>query len=342
MKRILLLAIMALSISAINAQSTDSSSDKSKAKTEKQDKKSKKSKKSAKPIEIKLPELKSEVDSTTYYFGVSQSNGLKSYIVNQLGVDTTYLNDFVKGLLDRVELDPEDKKLQAYNAGMDVAKQIMTMNDNYSNDYYAATPEKKTDCNLLAKSIVAGMLDQTDLKADSAMNLFRDRMEKRHEANKEEMYGANRLAGEKFLEENKLKEGVITLPSGLQYKVITQGNGEKPKADDKVNVNYEGKLIDGTVFDSSYKRNKPAQFKCNQVIKGWTEALCMMPVGSKWELYIPYQLAYGDRQSGKDIKPYSALTFTVELLSIEGANTTVAADKITEPAANKKATIRKK
>lgn len=122
--------------------------------------------------------------------------------------------------------------------------------------------------------------------------------------------------GVDFLAANAKKEGVKTTASGLQYKVLTQGTGAIPAASDEVKVNYEGRLVDGKVFDSSYKRGEPATFKANQVIKGWTEALTMMPVGSKWELYIPYDLAYGERGAGQDIKPYSALIFTVELLDI--------------------------
>lgn len=122
--------------------------------------------------------------------------------------------------------------------------------------------------------------------------------------------------GVDFLAANAKKEGVKTTASGLQYKVLTQGTGAIPTASDEVKVNYEGRLVDGKVFDSSYKRGEPATFKANQVIKGWTEALTMMPVGSKWELYIPYNLAYGERGAGQDIKPYSALIFTVELLDI--------------------------
>ena len=114
-----------------------------------------------------------------------------------------------------------------------------------------------------------------------------------------------------------MKEGVQTTASGLQYKVITMGTGEKPTATSKVTVDYEGTLIDGTVFDSSYKRGQPTTFQVNQVIKGWTEALQLMPVGSEWELYIPYQLGYGEREAGQAIKPYSALIFKVKLHGIE-------------------------
>ena len=129
-------------------------------------------------------------------------------------------------------------------------------------------------------------------------------------------YADNKEAGEKFLAENKTKEGVQTTPSGLQYKDINEGKGEVPTAESKVKVHYKGTLIDGTEFDSSYKRNEPTTFRANQVIKGWTEALTMMPVGSKWELYIPQDLAYGSRDSGQ-IKPFSALVFEVELIEIE-------------------------
>jgi FKBP-type peptidyl-prolyl cis-trans isomerase FklB len=133
----------------------------------------------------------------------------------------------------------------------------------------------------------------------------------------EKKYADNKAAGEKFLAENKTKEGVVTTPSGLQYKIITKGTGEIPADSSKVKVNYKGTLIDGTEFDSSYKRKEPATFRANQVIKGWTEALTMMPVGSKWELYIPQELAYGARETGGPIKPFSTLIFEVELVGIE-------------------------
>ncbi len=126
----------------------------------------------------------------------------------------------------------------------------------------------------------------------------------------------NQKAGEEFLASNKSKSGVVTLPSGLQYEIIKVGNGPKPKADDQVKCNYEGTTIDGKVFDSSIKRGEPATFPVNRVIPGWTEALQLMPVGSKWKLFIPAALAYGERGAGQDIKPNSTLIFEVELLEI--------------------------
>lgn len=127
----------------------------------------------------------------------------------------------------------------------------------------------------------------------------------------------SKAEGVAFLEENKKKEGIVTTESGLQYKVETQGTGAVPTANDVVKVNYTGKLLDGTVFDSSVERGEPAQFGVSQVIPGWTEALQLMPVGSKYILYIPSDLAYGDRQAGPKIKPNSTLVFEVELLGIE-------------------------
>lgn len=122
--------------------------------------------------------------------------------------------------------------------------------------------------------------------------------------------------GEKFLAENGRKEGVVTLPSGLQYKVLKEGKGTKPTAERKVKCHYEGKLVNGTVFDSSYARNAPAVFPVNGVIQGWVEALQLMNEGSQWELYIPYNLAYGERGAGESIPPYAALVFKVELLEV--------------------------
>lgn len=132
----------------------------------------------------------------------------------------------------------------------------------------------------------------------------------------EEAYAVNKEAGEKFLTENAKKEGVVVLPSGLQYEVLVEGNGRKPSATDRVQCHYEGTLIDGTVFDSSIKRGEPAVFGVNQVIMGWVEALQLMQEGAKWRLYIPYNMAYGENGAGEMIPPYSALVFDVELIKV--------------------------
>ena len=132
----------------------------------------------------------------------------------------------------------------------------------------------------------------------------------------EEAYEQNKASGEAFLAENAKKEGITVLPSGLQYEVITEGNGKKPSATDRVQCHYEGTLIDGTVFDSSIKRGEPAVFGVNQVIMGWVEALQLMQEGAKWRLYIPYNMAYGEHGAGEMIPPYSALVFDVELIKV--------------------------
>lgn len=132
----------------------------------------------------------------------------------------------------------------------------------------------------------------------------------------EEAYAQNKASGEAFLAENAKKEGVVTLPSGLQYEIITEGSGKQPSATDRVQCHYEGTLIDGTVFDSSIKRGEPAVFGVNQVIRGWVEALQLMKEGAKWRLYIPYDMAYGEHGAGEMIPPYSALVFEVELIKV--------------------------
>ncbi len=151
-----------------------------------------------------------------------------------------------------------------------------------------------------------------EIMPDEANNILQDYFEKLQK----ERGGKAKAAGEKFLAENKDKEGVVALPSGLQYKILKKGNGPKPKASDTVKCHYEGRLIDGTVFDSSIRRGEPAEFPVSGVIQGWVEALQLMPVGSKWQLYIPSEMAYGSHGAGQAIGPDETLIFDVELLAI--------------------------
>ena len=157
----------------------------------------------------------------------------------------------------------------------------------------------------------------TEEEAKTVITAFRAEMMKKQQAKAQQAGDANKLAGQKFLAENKTKEGVVALPDGLQYKIIKQGTGPKPTASDTVVTNYRGTLIDGTEFDSSYKSGQPVTFGVGQVIKGWTEALQLMPVGSKWQLFIPSDLAYGERSPGGEIGPNSTLIFDIELVSIQ-------------------------
>jgi FKBP-type peptidyl-prolyl cis-trans isomerase FklB len=158
-------------------------------------------------------------------------------------------------------------------------------------------------------------MSQEDIRA--TITNLQQRLQAARQKELKEMAAKNLDESKKFLSENQKKEGIKTLPSGLQYKVLAEGSGKMPKADDNVTVNYKGTLIDGTEFDSSYKRGQPATFKVNGVIKGWTEALQLMKEGSKWQLFIPPDLAYRERGAGRTIPPSSTLIFEVELISVK-------------------------
>jgi len=168
----------------------------------------------------------------------------------------------------------------------------------------------------LKDALAGSKLLLTDDQEKSALMQLQTDVRTAQEAKAKETSGPARKAGEAFLAENKSKEGVVALPSGLQYKILTAGTGPKPTANDTVTCNYRGTLLNGKEFDSSYKRGQPASFPVSGVIKGWTEALQLMPVGSKWQLFIPADLAYGDRGAGGDIGPGETLIFEIELISI--------------------------
>jgi FKBP-type peptidyl-prolyl cis-trans isomerase FklB len=157
----------------------------------------------------------------------------------------------------------------------------------------------------------------TPVEAQAVLTEMQNEVKKQAEEKSKELGAANKKEGDAFLAANKSKEGVVTLPSGLQYKIMTQGAGPKPTPNDTVVCNYRGTLTNGTEFDSSYKRGQPATFPVSGVIKGWTEALQLMPVGSKYQLFVPADLAYGERGAGADIGPNSTLIFEVELISIQ-------------------------
>ncbi|NBW02247.1 MAG: FKBP-type peptidyl-prolyl cis-trans isomerase [Cytophagia bacterium] len=168
-----------------------------------------------------------------------------------------------------------------------------------------------------ASVMTGNKLSMTEAECQNIMNTFMMKNQERQAAENAKQFFPNKEAGEKFLADNKKKDSVMTTASGLQYKVIKMGTGPKPLATDKVKTHYHGTLIDGSVFDSSVQRGEPVSFPVSGVIPGWVEALQLMPVGSKWKLYIPQELAYGVRGGGQTIKPYSALVFEVELLEIE-------------------------
>lgn len=180
-------------------------------------------------------------------------------------------------------------------------------------------PDLKVNFEILAKAMKDAAEGRSLLSSESmdkCLMELNNRITTKRTAEMNAVKEKNKMIGDEFLAKNKTAEGVITLPSGLQYKILTTGNGAQPTSNDKVKVHYKGTLIDGREFDSSYKRNEPAVFGVTQVIKGWTEALQLMHVGDKWMLYIPSELAYGDRAAGELIQPGSTLIFEVELLEI--------------------------
>ena len=247
-------------------------------------------------------------DSFSYAIGVVQAQSLKQYLQMQENVNDAEMEYFIEGLTSTIS-DDAQKRENARVAGYKIAKMnseriVPSINKSFTG--------KEDSTYLDEKIFVNGIVDALRGKAEVADSVAQQTVERQQNY----YLGQIKNAQLAWLDNNKKIKGVKTLPSGLQYKVIKEGNGAVPTADQEVEVNYEGKLIDGTVFDSSYKRNKPSSFKCNQVIKGWTEALTMMPVGSEWELYIPYDLAYGE-QGNRNIPPYATLIFKVELLNIK-------------------------
>lgn len=260
--------------------------------------------------------LKTDIDSLSYATGMARTEGLQMYLMHQAGVDTAYMADFMKGFNEGSKMI--SKKEVAYLTGMQIG-QMVSKNwvEGLNQQIFGTDSTKTLNRNDMIAGFVAGVKnDTTKMTMQFAQTYSQSAVEKIKEKAIVEQYADNKESGEKFLAENKLKENVQITESGLQYKIITEGKGEIPVASSRVKVNYKGTLIDGTEFDSSYKHNEPTIFRADQVIKGWTEALTMMPVGSKWELYIPQDLAYGSREQGQ-IKPFSALIFEVELVDIE-------------------------
>ena len=264
-------------------------------------------------------DLKNDVDTLSYALGMSQTQGLKEYLVSTLGVDTAYMDDFVKGMNEGANAG-DDKRKVAYYAGIQIGQQISNQMMKGINHQLFGNDSTQT---ISLKNFMAGFITATTGKVglmtiEQAQETATTKMQEIRSKAVEKEFGANKKAGEEFLAANAKKEGVKVLDGGVQYKVIKEGNGPIPADTSNVKVHYEGKTMDGTVFDSSYKRGEPAEFRANQVIKGWTEALVHMPAGSVWEVYIPQELAYGERQQGADIKPFSMLIFKIELIEVDG------------------------
>ena len=261
-------------------------------------------------------DLKSDVDTLSYAIGMAQTQGLKEYLVGSLGVDTAYMADFIKGLNEGANAG-DNKKQAAYYAGIQIGQQISTRMIKGINHEIFGDDSTKT---ISMKNFMAGFVSGTTGKGglmtvDSAQNVAQTMMQAVKAREMEKTYGPNKEAGEKFLAANAKKDGVKTLPSGVQYKVIKEGTGAIPADTSLVKVHYEGHLLNDSIFDSSYKRGEPINLRCNQTIKGWTDAMVHMPAGSVWEVYIPQELAYGEREQGM-IKPFSMLKFKIELIEV--------------------------
>ena len=262
--------------------------------------------------------LKNDVDTLSYALGMSQSDGIKEYLSERLGIDTAYIDDFLKGVTEGATAG-EDKKKAAYMAGLQIGTQFGTQMLKGANYELFGNDSTQT---ISLKNVIAGFADGvkgkgTLMTVDQARKTFEVKMQAIKNASMEKQYGEYKKANEKYLADNAKKPGVVTLPSGVQYKVITEGKGALAADTSMVKVHYEGKTIDGQVFDSSYKRGEPVDMRANQVIPGWKEVLTKMPVGSKWEVSIPADLAYGAEARGQIIKPFSTLVFTIELISIK-------------------------
>ena len=305
-----------LSATFTNASAKDNKECK-KAKTEccKADKKSKKNKKECKKGAAgccKAPvALLSMSDSLSYAAGMTYTTGLMEYVGKQYGVDSTSMDAFVAGLREGIKRS-NDKQFMAHSAGVQIAQMLETrMYPGVANEV-KNTQWTLDSINFNRGFIDAVVNDTTVMKAANAKKFFENTMttEKRRQED------AYKKENTDWLAANAKKEGVVTLPSGLQYKVLTAGTGEVATKDDNVTVRYEGKTIDGNVFDSSYKRGESATFPLNGVIAGWTEGVQLMSEGAKYRFFIPYQLAYGERGAGAAIPPFAALVFDVELIKV--------------------------
>ena len=261
--------------------------------------------------------LKNDVDTMSYAIGMAQTMGLKDYLVDRLGVDTAYMDDFIKGLNEGANAG-DDKKQAAYYAGIQIGQQIGNQMVKGINREVFGGDSTQT---ISLKNFLAGFITGTTgakglMTMEQAQQTAQTKMQQIKAKNMEKLYGDNKVAGEKYLANYKKEKDVKELKNGVLYKVIKEGAGEIPTDTSMVKVQYEGKTIDGNVFDSSYKNGKPIQLRANQVIPGWSEALTHMPVGSVWEVVIPQDQAYAEREQGQ-IKPFSTLIFKIELLGIE-------------------------
>lgn len=262
-------------------------------------------------------DLKNDVDTMSYAIGLAQSQYVRQAIQQGQVIDTTYMDEFVKGINEGANAG-DDKKKAAYIMGLQVGQQMSTqLVKGVNHEVYGEDSTKTISLKNLLAGFITGATGKKGLfTAEAAQQIAQTKMDEIKSKTMIKEYGPNKVAGEKFLAANKKKPGVVTLPSGLQYKVIKEGKGAIPTDTTTVTVNYEGRTIDGKVFESSYTNGQgPVTIQPKQFIPGWTEALTHMPAGSVWEVYIPQELAYKGRQAGQ-IKPFSTLIFKIELIKV--------------------------
>ena len=261
--------------------------------------------------------LKDDVDTLSYAIGLAQTQGLKDYLTMRMDVDTTYIDEFIKGLNEGANAG-DNKKKAAYYAGIQIGQQVSQQMVKGINYEIFGDDSTRT---ISLKNFMAGFISGTTGKnglmtIDEASQTAQSLMQSVKARVMAEKYGDWKKQCEDYMAEVAKKEGIKELGDGIYYEVLTEGTGAIPADTNRVSVNYEGKLLNDTIFDSSYQRNEPATFMVKQVIPGWTKALTNMPVGSTWRVYIPQEQAYGEREAGK-ILPYSCLIFKIELLGIE-------------------------
>lgn len=259
-------------------------------------------------------ELKSDVDSLSYAFGVDQGQSVKHYL-QQMNIDTAYIDEFIKGMNDGAK-NMDDKKKAAYNAGIGVGMNMnMVIKNQINKSIFGEDSTKSISLNNFLAGFAASAKGKSSMTMEKAREIEQRVPQAIQEKTAEKKFGANKKKNDAYMAAVAKKEGVKALKQGVYYKEIKAGTGAKPKANDIVKINYEGKTIDGKVFDG---RND-ATMQLGQTVPGFTEALMNMPVGSKWEVYIPYSAGYKAQQPSPDLKPFSTLVFTIELLSIEKA-----------------------
>ena len=263
-------------------------------------------------------QLKTDVDSLSYAVGVSQAmQGLDMHLM-QMGVDSTTMADFIRGLEEGSKIDPENKKEAARMVGLQLGQLISQQwIPGMTQQFFGNDSTKKISReNLIAGLVTTVTNKNLKMSQEEAMAYFNTKSQELQEKAAEAQHADKKAAGLKFLEDNKANEGVVVTESGLQYKVITEGTGPKPTTTDNVKVHYVLSLIDGTKLESSIDNGQPFGFSvAGGVIAGWLEGVQLMNVGSKYIFYIPYNLAYGAQGSGR-IEPFSTLIFEIELLEI--------------------------